>query len=262
MRIRNGSVTLVLLSMMVAACGITTSRDRGMADEIEGAAEATAALEAYEFRWTADYDLSESDLGRSALTVTGSGIVDAAAADVDAVVDYDEDLRSVTQTLFGDDTITQVQAFTRIVDDAIYIRGFHAAALAGDIDPDYDTWYEVSQGSQDIQDPLVRSDLLPADVLPVAVEPLVDAGELSVVVDRDFVLDLGTRFPRSIFDFGLLIGGGDFTLSVVIGDGLIDTLTLDGDDPGTGVERFTFSMAFTPVDAPAIAPPPDAIAFP
>jgi hypothetical protein len=261
MRIRTGPVTFVLLSLLVAACGITTSRDRGMADEIEAAAEATAALAAYEFRWTADYGLSEVETGRSALTVEGMGVV-SGTGDVDAIVDYDEDLRSVTRALFGDDTITQVQAFTRIVDDAIYIRGFHAAALAGDFDPEYDAWYEVSRRSQEVQDPLVRSDVLPADVLPVVVEPLVDAGELSVVVDRDFVLDLGTRFPRSIFDFGLLIGGGDFTLSVVIDEGLIDSLTLDGDDPGSGVERFTFTMAFTPVAAPAIEPPPDAVAIP
>ena len=71
------------------------------------------------------------------------------------------------------------------------------AALSGDVDVAYDTWYEIGERSDDLGDPFVRTDVLPADVLPVVVEPLVDAGETSVTVDRDFVLDLGTRFSRS-----------------------------------------------------------------
>ncbi|MDH3248342.1 MAG: hypothetical protein OEQ47_05245 [Acidimicrobiia bacterium] len=259
MRFRSGPVTVVLMSLLVGACGITTSPDRTLADDIEEAAEATAGLDSYEFSWTADYRLSESETGRSSLTVTGSGVVDAEAGDVDAVVEYDEDFLDVTRSLFADETITRVQAFTRVVGDAVYIRGFHAAALVDDLSPAYETWYEVGGRSQNVQDPLVRSDVLPADVLPVVVEPLVDAGELSVVADRDFVLDLGTRFSRSLYDFGLLIGGGDFDVSVEIADGLIGTLILEGDDPGTGVERFTFVIRFTPIEDPAIGPPPDPV---
>ena len=262
MRIRVGALTAVLLSMLIGACGITTSPDRGVAGDIEEAAQATADLESYRFTWTADYELSESETGRSALTVTGSGVVDAESGDVDAVVDYDEGLLDVTRSLFTDEDITQVQAFTRVIGDAVFIRGFHAAALIDDLDPDFGTWYEVSGRSQNVQDPLVRSDVLPADVLPVVVEPLVDAGELSAVVDRDFVLDLGTRFTSSLYDFGLLIGGGDFDVSVGIVDGLIGELVLDGDDPGTGVERFTFTIGFTPIERPAIQPPPDPVSVP
>ena len=180
------------------------------------------------------------------MTVRGSGIVDAGSGDVDAVVDYDDGLVSAARSLFGDDTIEQVQAFTRIVGDEVYVRGFNTASLSGDVAPDYGTWYEIGQRSQDLGDPFVRTDVLPADVLPVVVEPLVDAGETSITVDRDFVLDLGTRFSRSLYDFGFRIGGGDFTLSVSLDDGRIDTLEIDGDDPGSGVERFTFTIEFTP----------------
>jgi hypothetical protein len=204
----------VLASLLVAACGITTSPNRGLADDIEAAAEATAELDLYEYTWIADYELSEAETGRTALSVTGSGIVDAGSGDVDAVVDYDEGLVSAARSLFQDDTIEQVQAFTRIVGEEVYVRGFNTASLSGDITPDYDTWYEIGERSDDLGDPFVRTDVLPADVLPVLVEPLVDAGETSVTVDRDFVLDLGTRFSRSLYDFGFRIGGGDFTLSV------------------------------------------------
>ena len=262
MRIRTGPLAVVVMSVLVGACGITTSPDRGLVDDIEEAAQATADLDSYEFTWIADYDLSESETGRSELTVTGSGVIDAESGNVDAVVDYDEGLLDVTRSLFSDEDITQVQAFTRVIGDTIFIRGFHAAALIDDLNPDFEAWYDVSGRSQNVQDPLVRSDVLPADVLPVVVEPLVDAGELSVVVDRDFVLDLGTRFTSSLYDFGLLIGGGDFDVSVEIVDGLIGTLVLAGDDPGTGVERFTFTIGFMPIERPAIEPPPDPISVP
>lgn len=252
----------VVLSMVVGACGITTSPDRGVADDIEDAAQATADLDFYEFTWTAEYDLSESETGRSELTVAGSGVVEAGSGNVESVVDYDEDLLDVTRSLFADEDITQVQAFTRIIGDAIYIRGFHAAALIDELAPDFETWYEVGRRNQNVRDPLVRSQVLPADVLPVVVEPLVDAGETSVPVDRDFVLDLGTRFPSSLYDFGLLIGGSDFDVSVDIVDGLIGTLVLDGDDPGTGVERFTFTIEFVRLSNAEIDPPPGVVAVP
>ncbi len=244
MRIRTGPLTVVLMSIMIGACGITTSLDEGLADDIENAAQRTADLDSYEFTWTAEYELSESETGREALDVRGSGVVDAESDTVDSVVEYDDDLLDATRALFADDDITQVRAFTRVIGDEVYIRGFHAAALAEALTPEFETWYEVSRRSQNVQDALVRSDVLPAEVLPVVVEPLVDAGELSVVVDRDFVLDLGTRFSNSLYDFGLLIGGGDFVVSVEIVDGLIGSLVLDGDDPGTGVERFTFQIRF------------------
>ena len=75
------------------------------------------------------------------------------------------------------------------------------------------------------------------------------------------MLDLGTRFSRSLYDFGFRIGGGDFTLSVSLDDGRIDTLEIDGDDPGSGVERFTFTIEFVPVSGALIEPPPAAVAF-
>jgi predicted small secreted protein len=61
---RTSSAVVVLLSLLVAACGITTSPDRGLADDIEAAAEATAELDFYEFSWTADYELTEAETGR------------------------------------------------------------------------------------------------------------------------------------------------------------------------------------------------------
>ena len=103
--------------------------------------------------------------------------------------------------------------------------------------------------------------MLPPTATPAGTPDfLVVPGELSVVVDRDFVLDLGTRFSNSLYDFGLLIGGGDFAVSVELVDGLIGTLVLDGDDPGTGVERFTFTIEFTPIERPTIEPPADPVA--
>jgi hypothetical protein len=94
------------------------------------------------------------------------------------------------------------------------------------------------------------------------VEPLVDAGELSVTVDRDFVLDLGTRFPRSLYDFGLRIGGGDFQLTIELEDGLIRTVALDGDDPEAGVERFTFEISYRPEQRVTVEAPPDSVSLP
>lgn len=262
MRIRTGALTAVLMSILIGGCGITTSPDRGIADDIEEAAQATAQLDSYEFAWTADYELSESETGRSELTVTGSGVVDADSGNVDAVVTYDEDLLAAAQTLFRDDTIDDVQAFTRVIGDDVYVRGFNTASLSDDVVPVYDAWYEISRRSQDLGDPFVTSDVLPVDVLPVVVGPLVDAGEMSVTVDRDFVLDLGTRFSRSLYDFGFRIGGGDFTVSVGLEDGLIGSLVIDGDDPGSGVLRFTFTIEFLPASSVVIDPPTDVTPFP
>ena len=90
----------------------------------------------------------------------------------------------------------------------------------------------------------------------------VDAGELVVTVDRDFVLDLGTRFAQSLYDFGFRIGGGDFAVSAELDDGRVASMTLDGDDPGSGVERFTFTIEFAPSAGVVIEPPPDAVPFP
>jgi hypothetical protein len=246
---------LLSLALFVSACGITTSPPRGLADEIEAAAANTAELAAYEFSWTAVYELSESETGRSELTVTGSGSVDADTGDVDSVVTYDEELRAAAQSLFPGADIDVVQAFTKVIGDEVFVRGFNVASLSGEIGPAYDVWYEISQRSQDFSDPFVRSEVLPVDVLPVVVEPLVDADALSTIVDRDFVLDLGTRFSRSLYDFGLRLGGGDFELSVAVAEELIRALTIDGDDPGAGVDRFTFTIEFEPMGSVDIEPP-------
>ncbi len=262
MRTPIGAAQILSLSLLVASCGITTSSPQGISDDIEQAASDTAALAAYEFTWTADYVLTESETGRSELTVRGSGSVDAEKGDVDSVVSYDDDLLPAARALFPDDDIDEVLAFTKVVGDEIFVRGFNVASLAGDVTPSYDEWYEIGRRSQDLGDPFVRSDVLPVDVLPVAVEPLVDAGELSLTVDRDFVLDLGTRFAQSLYDFGLRLGGGDFQLSVELRDGLVGSLTMDGDDPGAGVERFTFEIEFFPVAEVEVEVPPEPLRLP
>lgn len=256
------AVWALSLSILVAACGIPTSQPGGLGDEIERAAANTAQLAAYEFDWTADYVLSASDSGRSELLVSGSGVIDASTGDVESVVAYDESLRSAAEALFPDDEIGDVAAYTTIVGGDVYIKGFNTASLPSDTPPSYDTWYRITERSQDLGDPFVRSEVLPVDVLPVLVEPLVDAGELSVAVDRDFVLDLGTRFPRSLYDFGLRIGGGDFQISIQLADGLIRNVVLDGDDPEAGVERFTFEITFLSAAGVAVEPPRDAVVLP
>lgn len=259
MRLRNLTTKVVLASMLVTACGIATSPERGLADDIEDAAQRTAALDTYDFAWTAEYELSESDSGRSDLIVTGSGFVDAAAGAVDTVVTYDDELLDAARSLFPDDALDEVQAFTKVIGAEVYVRGFNTASLPAESAPRYDTWYEISRRSQDLGDPFVTSDVLPADVLPVIVAPLVESGETSVVVDRDFVLDLGTRFPRSLYDFGFRIGGGDFVISIELDDGRIDTVVIDGDDPGSGVDRFTFTIRISPSTGAVIEPPSDAV---
>ena len=255
-------VRVLTFGLLVAACGIPTTQPGGLGDQIEQAAAATAALTAYEVAWTADYALSPSDTGRSELLVSGSGAIDASTGDIESVVAYDESLVAAAEALFPDDDIVDVTAYTTIVGDDVYIRGFNTASLPSDISPSYDAWYRITERSQDLGDPFVRTDVLPADVLPVLVEPLVDSGELTVAVDRDFVLDLGTRFSRSLYDFGLRIGGGDFQLSVELVDGLIRTVVLDGDDPEAGVDRFTFEIDFVPVDDVDVTAPVDAIPLP
>jgi hypothetical protein len=248
--------------VLVAACGIPTSQPGGLGDEIEQAAIETSELEAYQFTWTADYLLSDPDTGRPELVVTGAGAVDVATRDLESVVTYDESLRSAAEALFPDDEIGDVTAYTTIAGDDVYIRGFNAASLPAETPPSYDTWYRITERRQDLGDPFVQSGVLPVDVLTVLVEPLVDAGELSVAVDRDFVLDLGTRFSRSLYDFGLRIGGGDFQLSIELTDGLIRSVVLDGDDPEAGVERFTFEITYLPVDAVVVTAPADAVPLP
>lgn len=257
--------TLVLLAasiLLVSACGIPTSQPGGLGDEIERAADATAELDAYRIAWVADYDLSEEEVGRPALQVRGSGVIDAVSGDVESIVIYDDDLRAAAETLFPGADIDEVRAITRIVGDEVYIQGFNTAALEAQLVPEYDVWYRISERRQDLGDPFVRTDVRPADVLPVLVEPLVDAGALSVVVDRDFVLDLGTRFSRSLYDFGLRIGGGDFELSITLEDELVRVVRFDGDDPEAGVDRYVFEITFEPFAEAAVSAPDDAVTLP
>jgi hypothetical protein len=257
MRTRPGAASALLLSLvlLLSACGITTSPPTGVADEIEDAAAVTADLAAYEFAWTAMYELSESETGLSELTVGGAGSVDAETGHIESVVTYDEDLLDAARALFADEDIDEVQAFTKIIGEEVFVKGFNVGPLAGELSLAYDEWYEVSRRSQDLTDPFVSSDVLPVDVLPVVVGPLVDADALSTVVDRDFVLDLGTRFSRSLYDFGLRLGGGDFELSVEVARGLIRSLTIEGDDPGSGVDRFAFTIEFEQVGSVVVEPP-------
>ena len=79
MRSRTDRALVVLSAsiLLLSACGIPTSQPGGLGDEIELAAEATAELDAYRIAWVADYDLSEEETGRSALQVSGSGLIDA-----------------------------------------------------------------------------------------------------------------------------------------------------------------------------------------
>ena len=76
--------------------------------------------------------------------------ITTAVACVDAVVDYDEGLLSAARSLFSDDTIDRVQAFTRIVGDEVYVRGFNTASLSGDVAVAYDTWYEIGDRGDDL----------------------------------------------------------------------------------------------------------------
>lgn len=258
--------TRVLLAvsfvLVISACGIPTSQPGGLGDEIEQAAEATADLDAYRIEWVADYELSEEETGRAALQVSGSGLIDVVSGDVESVVTYDEDLRSAAESLFPGAEIDEIRAETRVVGDEVYIRGFNTAALDAGASPEYDVWYRISERRQDLGDPFVRTDVLPADVLPVLVEPLTDAGALSVPVDRDFVLDLGTRFGRSLYDFGLRIGGGDFELSIALENGLVRMVRFDGDDPEAGVDRYVFEITFEPVADATVSSPDDAATLP
>ena len=264
MRTRTGAAPALVLSLvlLLSACGITTSPPTGVADEIEDAAALTADLAAYDFAWTAEYELSESETGLSELTVGGVGSVDAETGNLESVVSYDEDLLDAARALFADEDIEEVRAFTRIIGEEVFVKGFNAGSLAGDLSPAYDEWYEVGRRSQDLTDPFVSSDVLPVDVLPVVVEPLVDADALSTVVDRDFVLDLGTRFSRSLYDFGLRLGGGDFELSVELAQRHIRSLTIEGDDPGSGVARFAFTIEFEQVGSVVVEQPDRPVLLP
>ena len=251
-------VTVLLL--VVAACGIPTSQPSVDADAISSAAAATASLTTYDFEWTADYDLVDQD--DPSISVVGSGSIDSEAGSVDSRISYDEALRSDFERLFPGHPGAPIVSLTRIVDDEVYVSGMNVALMPGVTGVAPDSWYRVTNRRGDVGDAFVRSEVRPADVLVELVAPLADAGSDSVVVDRDVILDLGSRFRGSLFDFGLRIGGGDFTIEIIREDGLVKTATIVGDDPEAGVSRFAFEIDFIPRESVEIRPPNASLALP
>lgn len=238
---------LVVALMLLPACGITPSVSVDAPSDIEAAAVAAAALDTYGFAWSATYELDDPPPGSpSQIVVSGVGATDARSGDVDSVVTYDETLRPEAEAAFPARRIDIIEASTRIVDGEVFLRGLNATFIETEEMVDYDVWYRVDDRRGDIRDPFVSSDVRPAEVFPVLTEPLDDAGSLSVTVERDAVLDVGTRFGGSIYDFGLRLGGDDFVVSATIEEGIMRSVRLVGDDPGSGVERFVFEMRIDP----------------
>ena len=240
---------LLVLTLLVTGCGIQTSVPDPDLDVLEVAARTTSELERYRFDWVATYELTEPDeAGRETLTVAGSGSVDTTEDAVIATFEYDESFVGDAERLFGDASIETVRSETRIVDGEVYVRGFNAAAADPDADVAYDQWYRVTERRAGFADPFNRSALRPAeavDLLAGAMDDPDRTGDtFSQVVDRDVVLGVGERFPGSLLDFGFRIGGGDFELSMVVSDGLVERMVIEGDDVNAGVEVFRFDISF------------------
>ena len=251
---------LLVLLLVVTACGIPTSQPSDDADAISSAAAATVSLATYDFEWTADYDLVDRD--EPSLSVVGSGTIDSEAGSVDSRISYDEALRSDFERLFPGHPGDPIRSLTRIVGDEVYASGMNVALMPGVSGVEPDSWYRVTNRRGDVGDAFVRSEVRPADVLVELVAPLADAGSDSAVVDRDVILDLGSRFQGSLFDFGLRIGGGDFTIEIARENGLVASATIVGDDPEAGVSRFAFEIEFIPRESVEIRPPNNPLALP
>lgn len=241
-----GVLTLILL---LSGCGIPTSIPDPDLDLLEVAAETTSDLERYRFDWEATYLLAEPDeAGRENLTVSGSGSVDTAAGDVAATFSYDPTLIDSARRLFPDTEIDRIESETRIVDGEVYVRGFNSASIDPEGAFEYDQWYRVTDRRNDFADPFNRSALRPAEAVEILEEAMIDprrSGDtFSDTVDRDAIVGLGERFPGSLFDFGLRIGGGDFDISMTVAEGMVETLLIEGDDPGAGVDVFRFEISF------------------
>lgn len=240
-------LTLILL---LSGCGIPTSIPDPDLDLLEVAAETTSDLERYRFDWEATYLLAEPDeAGRESLTVSGSGSVDTEAGDVAATFSYDPTLIGSANRLFPDAEIDTIRSETRIVDGEVYVRGFNSASVDPEAAFDYDQWYRVTDRRNDFADPFNRSALRPAEAVELLAQAMVDprrSGDtFTDTLSRDAIVGLGERFPGSLFDFGLRIGGGDFDISMTVSGGMVDSILIEGDDPGAGVDVFLFEISFT-----------------
>lgn len=249
-------IRAVVIALLITACGIPTAPSPDGA-ELREAADKIAAAEYYFFQWSAEYDLSSDTSGRDRLEVSGSGSVDASRRDVDAAFLYDISFLESAQQLFADQAISDVESFTRVVDGELFVRGWNAAFIDVSVTADYDAWYRVPTGG--LPDPFSTGTSLPAEVIPVLVDLLDGAvrdGDIfTASVDREEIFDLGERFPGSLFDFQLRVGGGEFVVTGEISDGLLSKITLEGDDPGADVDRFIFSIKIDPVDDVAVEKP-------
>ena len=253
----------LVLMLLIAGCGIQTSVPDPDLDLLEVAARTTSDLEQYRFDWIATYELTEPDeAGRETLTVSGSGSVDTADDAVSASFEYDDSFVSDAQGLFSDASIDTVRSETRIVDGEVYVRGFNAAAASRDADVDYDRWYRVTERRAGFADPFNRSALRPAEAVELLADAMDDPARsgdtFTQVVDRDVVLGIGERFPGSLLDFGFRIGGGDFELTMVVSDGLVERIVIAGDDVNAGVELFRFDISFVDGILSNISAPTDA----
>ena len=248
---------VMFLALVVAGCGISTTASPDRAD-LQSAAQSTAALEYYRFEWSASYELSEPDeTGRDLIEVSGSGVVDVATGNVDASFRYDPSFAESARRVFVDEAILEVESFTRVVDGEVYVRGWNSAFVDLSVPVDYSTWYRVTD--EGYRDPFSSGSALPTEVIPV-LGGLLEEGDregtrYTVAVDRDAILDLSSRFPASLVDFQLRIGGGDFVVTGDITDGLLWQVSLEGDDPGAGVQDFSFMMAVEPTEAVAVSAP-------
>lgn len=248
------------VSLLLVACGIPTSQSSPESEAISSAADATASLSTYGYEWTAQYEFVDPNAAQ--LSVAGSGVVDTGTESVDARIDYDEGLRNDFARLFPKRSDDPIYSLTRIVGDEVYISGLNAALMPGASEVEPDVWYRVTDRRTDVGDAFVRSQVRPVDVIPEMVAPLVAAGLDRLVVDRDVILDLGTRFPGSLVDFGLRIGGGDFTVEIERRNGLVSRATIIGDDPEADVARFAFAIEFSPLESVSITAPPGAVTLP
>ena len=258
---RASALTLIFM-LVLSGCGIQTSIPDAEADLLADAARATSDLERYRFDWEATYVLSEpDDAGRERLVVSGEGSVDTVAGDLVATFVYDPTLIDSAARLFPDADIDTIRSETRVVAGEVYVRGFNSASIDPEAQLDYDTWYRVTDRRSDFADPFNRSQLRPAEVVALLEEsmgsPTRVGDTFTTTVDRDTIVGLGERFPKSLFDFGLRIGGGDFDVSMTVTDDMVGTVVIEGDDPGAGVDVFRFELSFTPGILSTLAPPPD-----
>ena len=263
---RAGALTLILM-LVLSGCGIQTSIPDAEADALADAAQATTDLERYRFEWEATYVLSEPDAaGRERLSVSGAGSVDAVAGDLVATFFYDPALIDSARLLFPGADIDTIRSETRLVAGEVYVRGFNSASIDPEAFLDYDTWYRITDRRSDFADPFNRSALRPADVVALLEQsmdsPKQSGDTYTTTVDRDTIVSLGERFPRSLFDFGLRIGGGDFDVSMTVSDGLVRSVVIDGDDPGAGVDVFRFDVSFSPGILSTLAPPSESEPIP